>query len=455
MKNNNYNNALVLGMGVSGVAATKLLLGKKCSVVVVDRGDADSLRDKGEELVILGADVQLGVEDLSSLLLNDFDICVISPGIASDDIWLDALKQKQIKIISELELGASYLQLPMVAVTGSNGKSTFVKLCGDMFAQNGVNAVLAGNYGKPLCEVAMEQDAYDWAVVEVSSFQLEYVVDFHPDIAVVINVEPDHLDRHGNMENYIGVKSRIFDCMLGDNLALVHDEVLDKVRECSAGKPLWTSFGCHQAADYHYCSGGVEYNDLTTGAVASYSLKGTTFDNEITGLTAAAVFAVSEYLKLDRDKFRGALVEFESLPHRVEMVGEHQGVMFVDDSKATNIAALIGALKMMKKPVRLIVGGQLKEKDISKPQEFFGDRVVAVYCIGESGEMFYEEWESLIKCYMCGDLKKAIDQAWKDSEPGEVILLAPGCASFDQFCNYKERGMQFQEVVHSIMGLNV
>ena len=454
MKDNNYNNALILGMGVSGVSAARLLLDEGCDVIVVDRSDGDELRSKAKELIALGAAVKLGVDDLSSLI-NDIDICVLSPGIASDDVWLDAVKQKQIKIISELELGSIYLRLPMVAVTGSNGKSTFVKLCGDMFAQNGIKAVLAGNYGKPLCEVAMEQDAYDWAVVEVSSFQLENVAGFHPDIAVVINVEPDHLDRHGDMENYIGLKSRIFDCMSGNNLALVHDEVLEKVQECSAGKPVWKSFGCQQATDYHYCGGAVEYKDLTTGAVSDYSLSGTSFDNEITGLTAAAVFAVSEYVKLDRDKFKKALVEFESLPHRVQVVGEHQGVIFIDDSKATNIAALIAALKMMTRPVRLIVGGQLKEKDISTPIEILREKAVAVYCIGESGEIFYEAWESSVNCYMCGELKKAIDQAWNDVEPGEVILLAPGCASFDQFGNYKERGMQFQEVVNGIMGLNV
>ena len=459
MKTEKYNKALIIGFGVSGFAAAKLLLSEGISLIIVDRNDTAEMRERIDELSPYKPEVYFGITSLGDLFTKlidghytvhiPVDICIVSPGIAADDPWIGVIGlQKKIKIISELELGASRLQLPMVAVTGSNGKSTFVKLCGDMFAQNDITAALAGNYGKPLCEVAMEQDKYDWAVVEVSSFQLEYVTEFHPDIAVVLNIEPDHLDRHGNMDTYTTMKSRIFDKMIGDDLALVHNEIIGDVQKRTSGLPLWKSFGCDAGTDYHYQDGVVEHK--SPEKVTVLKLQETIFANEITGLTAAAVFAVSEYLTLDIDNLKKALVEFESLPHRLQMIGEYNGVMFVDDSKATNIAALIGALKMVSRPVRLIVGGQLKEEDISKPIELIKNRAKAVYCVGESALVFKKEWKNTVSCYLCDDLDTAMRQAYGDSEAGEVILLAPGCASFDQFSNYKDRGNQFQEIVAEI-----
>ncbi len=448
MKTKNYNKALILGMGVSGISAARLLLSEGVAVVIIDRSDSAKLREKAEELVALGADVHLRVDELGSISDIDFDICIISPGISADDSWVNVVRQKEIDIISELELGASRLQLPMVAVTGSNGKSTFVKLCGDMLIQNGINAALAGNYGMPLCEVAMEQEKYDWAVVEVSSFQLEHVANFHPDIAVFLNIEPDHLDRHGNMDAYTDLKSRIFNKMLGDNLALVNDKIITDVQNRVKGSPTWKSFGCGKESDYHYHDGVIEYK--VPEKVSALDLRGTAFANEITGLTAAAVFAVSEHLSLDIDNMIKALINFESLPHRMEQVGEYNGVLFIDDSKATNIAALIGALKMVSRPVRLIVGGQLKEKDLSKPCERLKKSAKSVYCIGESALIFKKDWENSVNCILCGELDRAVHQAWNDSEPGDVILLAPGCASFDQFSSYKDRGNQFQRIVVGI-----
>ena len=446
MKNKNYNKALILGMGVSGISAARLLLSEGGNVIIIDRGDSDEVRNKAEELIDLGIDVHFGVDYLYSVFSDfDFDICIISPGIATDDSWVNEVKQKNIDIISELELGASRLQLPMVAVTGSNGKSTFVKLCGDMFRKNGLNAVLAGNYGNPLCEVAMNQDKYDWAVVEVSSFQLETFNEFHPDIAVILNIKPDHLDRHGNMDIYTKIKARIFDCMSGNNFALVHDEIFREVQDRSKGTPNWKSFGCGKNSDYHYHDGIIEYKDSQNGA--TLGLQETIFANEITGLTAAAVFAVSEYLSFDVENLQKVLKDFKSLPHRLEMIGEHNGVMFVDDSKATNITALIGALKMLSRPVRLIVGGQLKEDDISKPIKLLKNKAKAVYCIGDSALIFKKEWKDTVSCYLCGDLDTAVELAFSHSKVGEVILLAPGCASFDQFNNYKDRGDKFQQIV--------
>lgn len=448
MKTRSYNNALILGMGISGFAAAKLLLSEGGDVTIVDRDDSDILCKRGDELFVCGANVHLEVASLD-LVIGDqeFDICIISPGISEDDIWANIIRQKEITIISELELGASRLKLPMVAVTGSNGKSTFVKLCGDMFAQNGINPVLAGNYGKPLCEAVLEQDKYDWAVVEVSSFQLEHIVHFCPDIAVLLNIEPDHLDRHGCMDTYIELKSRIINQMSHDKLALVHDEIISEVQELTSGTPKWQSIGCNSGAVFRYVDEAIE---AESGNILK--LHKTVFANEITGLTAAAVFAISEYLSLDCNKLRRALVDFESLPHRMQIISDFNGVLFIDDSKATNIAALTAALKMSTRPVRLIVGGQLKEKDILKPKELLKSKVKSVYCIGESALIFKTAWGDAVKCYLCGDIDAAVEQAWRDSESGDVVLLSPGCASFDQFCNYKERGIRFKEIVKGVLG---
>ncbi len=454
-----YKTALILGFGVSGFAAAKLLLSEGCRVIIFDRNDSEDMRDRAARLPADNLDIYFGAVSIgdifSKVVAGRFvmeipaEICIISPGIACNDPWVKLVKSSKIKVVSELELGASRLKVPMIAVTGSNGKSTFVKLCGDMLEQNGIKAVLCGNYGKPVCEAALEQHGkYDWAVVEVSSFQLENIVNFSPEIAVLLNIEPDHLDRHRNMKTYKALKSKIFNRMTDDKLALVHDEIITDVQKLSSGSPVWKSFGCSKDSDYYYHNGVIKKKNLQKGI--ELDLRQTIFANEITGLTAAAVFAVSEYLALDIDNTKNALMNYKPLPHRMQVVGEIDGVIFVDDSKATNIAALTAALEMTSCPIRLIVGGQLKEKDISKPQKLLKNSVDAVYCIGESSITFKKEWDKFSHCFLCGDLETAVNRAFKHSKSGDVILLSPGCASFDQFCSYKDRGVQFQRVVSEI-----
>ena len=236
--------------------------------------------------------------------------------------------------------------------------------------------------------------------------------------------------------------------MASDNLALVHDEIIVDVQKRTSGDPNWKSFGCSEKSDYNYHDGVIEHKSQNG---VTLDLQKTVFANQITGLTAAAVFAVSEYLSLNSENLNKTLLAFESLPHRMQSVCEYKEVLFIDDSKATNIAALIGALKMVSRPVQLIVGGQLKEKDISKPMELLRNRVKAVYCIGESASVFRRAWKDSVKCHLCGDIAAAVRMAWDNAGFGEVILLAPGCASFDQFSNYKDRGLQFQKAVKYII----
>ncbi len=455
---NNYQHYqiyLILGMGKSGVSAAGLLLGAGKDVVIIDGNDNDELEKTASELRQAGAVVYTGINSPQDMPDNkdylsgkNYDICIVSPGIPDNNLILQAVKNAGIPVISELELGAAWCNLPIIAVTGTNGKSTCVKLCGDMLEESGIKPVLAGNYGKPLCEVAMEQDVYDIAVVEVSTFQLEHIRYFRPDIAVLLNIQPDHLDRHGNMEIYKRLKIRLFDNMKDDNKALVYELNIADVREISKGNPEYKIFGTNKSADYCYNDRIIRYKSSVNGENEKVDLSGSVFANRITGLTAAAVCGVSDSLGLDKKYLLQAVKKFEPLPHRVQIIGEYDGILYIDDSKATNIAALSAALEMMTCPVHLIVGGQLKEKNINDVKTLLEEKVKCVYCIGESEEIFYHNWVDFVDCRLCGDLEGALRQIENSAAAGDVVLLSPGCASFDQFGSYRERGLFFQKLIN-------
>ena len=451
-----YRRALVLGLGASGEAAAEFIVGRGTHVLAVDRRKSSDLVRRTRGLKAAGADVRLGVGDLQSLFDapcpggtgEAIDICVISPGIPSESEWLAPLRRTSVRIVSEIELGALCCTKPIVAVTGSNGKSTCVKLCGDVMQAAGYRARLTGNYGLPLTRAVAHADGVDWLVTEVSSFQLENVSTFAPRIAVLLNIDPDHLDRHGNMATYTALKSRIFDRMQEADTAVVHEAVLESVRRRTRGRPRWVSFGTSPSADYRYEPGRV--GCLTEEGRRTVSLVGTAFDNEVTGLTAAAVLAVARTAGIDVDAWQRAVAAYQPLPHRLQEVGCAGSVRFIDDSKATNIAALCAALRMVDAPVRLIAGGVLKEEDVDRAKELLAKKAKGAYLIGASARMLESVWSSVVRCERFRSLREATQTAWRESDAGDVVLLSPGCSSFDQFRNYEDRGNQFQRIVRTI-----
>ena len=439
-----YRDALVVGLGVSGTAAARALLEQGTSVTAVDSGSGAELAKKAEHLQAAGARVELGCRTAPA---GVFEVCIVSPGVPPDSALVREVEGRGISVISELELGARLCRVPMLAVTGTNGKSTAVKLCSEALTAAGLRTVAAGNYGLPLCE-AVAQDDLDWVVVEVSSFQLERVVTFSPAVGVLLNVQPDHLDRHGTMAAYRQLKARLFGAMEPGARAIVPDEERLAIARLEGGERQWTTFGASADCDYRFEGSCVWYSEAAH--MHSVPFENTPFMNPVLGLTAAACVAAVRACGMDAGAVAEAARAFEPLPHRMQTVGVIDGVRFIDDSKATNLAALSAALEMAGDGVRLIAGGLLKEKCLNSVKEVLEKRVGGLYLIGDATEEMVDAWAGTVPCRRCGDLESATRSAWRDAVPGETVLLSPGCASFDQFRNFEERGDRFKEIVRSI-----
>lgn len=379
-------NALVLGNGRSGQAAAELLRREGAAVTVLD-----------------GADVWPAS--------GAWDLCVTSPGIALDHPWQRAARAAGVHVVSELQLGARRWRARggrMLAVTGSKGKSSVVKLVADALLLAGTPAVPCGNYGTPLCAVAGDgaDPRRTWAVVEVSSFQLETTT-LPADAfvaAALLNLQEDHLDRHGSAAVYHGLKRRL----LG----------MARVRiDGSARAPL-------PAADVRLLAG-------------SY------FDNPVLRANGLCAVALLRAAGLDDARIAAGFAAFTPLPHRMQTVLERAGVTWVDDSKATSLAALAAGVGMCAGPVRLIAGGLPKGDDPKSVIPRLRSGAKKVYLIGRCAQQFADAWQDAVPCELCGTLDRAVESARRDARSGETVLLSPGAASFDQFNGYGERGDTF------------
>lgn len=434
-------NALVLGLGVSGYGAAQLLLENGYGVIAVDGSEREDVCRRAASLRTLGAVVEQPVERLPA---GQFDLCVLSPGVPVDGDWVKEVSARGIEVLPELEVGWKYCESPMVAITGSNGKSTVTKLCGACLTKAGMRVEVGGNYGTPVSEIARSGKKADWVVAEVSSFQLEPIRDFRPQVGVLLNLQPDHLDRHGDMVSYGAAKMRIFENMRRGDTAVVLDELVDTARTCGGNERDWLTFGTSDSADFRYFDGCI-----VSGAAnknLKINLRGSRFEGPVGGLNAAAAAAVLHGAGIDPMVIESTAMEFVPLPHRMETVARIDGVTFIDDSKATNLGALNAALQGSKKPVRLIAGGLLKEKNIESVKELLANKVRRVYLIGKAAKDMLAAWNDAVDCVECGTLEEATRLAWHDAEAGDAILLSPGCASFDQFAGFAERGRQFTAI---------
>jgi UDP-N-acetylmuramoylalanine--D-glutamate ligase len=437
--------ALVLGLGESGEAAARLLARRGSRVTVVDRAGGPAQEARREALAREGIAVHLNATD--RLPEGAFGLAVASPGIPATSPWFAQLAQGPVPVWAELELGWRLSSAPVLAVTGSNGKSTLVTLCRDALRLAGRAAVMAGNCSPPLCQVLLDGTPVDWLVLEVSTFQLEGVVAFCPDVGILLNVFPNHLDRHGTLEVYQALKARLFARMGPRETAIVCESVPEAVRAQVPAAVRRVSFGLAPAADYRYEPGRV----VRPRGGRSVDLAGSVFDNEVLGQAAAAATAAVEACGVDPACVGQAAAAFRRLPHRTEFVAEARGVRFVDDSKATNLAALMAALRIVPGPVRLIAGGLLKEHDLEPAKKVLFKKATGVYIIGACAQVMHSAWSEAAPCVVCHDLKQAVSRAWKEARPGETILLSPGCASFDQFRGFGERGTLFCSIVQSLI----
>jgi len=372
--------ALVLGYGRSGKAAEALLKAQGVDVVVLNGDDAFPASDA-------------------------FSFAVVSPGVALTHPWIEASRVRAIPVKSELQLGCEALKQQgwkLLAVTGSKGKSSVVKIVADAINRMGGHAVACGNYGVPVCEVALT-GAGGWAVVEVSSFMMETteLLSDTFEAAAILNLQEDHLDRHGSVEVYHTLKRKL--------LTFAKEKAM----------PLPSSL-----------------------------LMGSYFDNPILRENGAYAISLMRTAGLDDETIGAAFRSFEPLPHRMNLVAERSGVRYIDDSKATSLAALAAGVEMAASgPVRLIAGGLPKGDDPKDALPTLTKRVRKVYLIGQSAESFYAAWFAYVDCEVCGTMERAVEAAMRDAVKGETVLLSPGTASFDQFKSFGERGDVFASLV--------
>ena len=413
---------LVLGMGRSGTAAAELLLRQGRDPVCLDEGKADR-RDP------------LGRPCLRDVPTGDFDEAVVSPGVPFEHPWMGSLRVRRIPCVSELEFGWRACQQALhpprtLAVTGSLGKSTVVTAAVEVLRAAGFRAAAAGNIGRPVSDVARSGEAFDWLVLEVSSFQLETTRDFAPDAAVLLNIFDNHLDRHGTLDRYTALKLRLFEQMPPRSPRVVPGQAPGTF--LAVGEPA-----CRiQVTDGVVRDGG-----------ARVGLGGSIFDDPVLGANAAALAAVMLRIGIEPAVIERGLRAAPTLPHRLQVVAERDGVRFVDDSKSTCLGATVGALRRCgDRPVRLIAGGRSKTRDFRSVVPALAP-VRAAYLIGEAGRDMAAAWDARVPCRVCGDLAHAVAEAEADSVPGETILLSPGCASFDQYTDFEDRGRAFEQIV--------
>ncbi len=437
------HSAIVLGGASSGVAAAALLRREGASVTVVDRMVESSTR------ALLEAQGVRVLQLENELPEGAFDLCVVSPGISVNAPWVRAARARGLPIRAELDLGWSRRGdgTKVIAVTGSNGKSNAVKWIAESLALSGLRVAIAGNYGPPVSRVVLENPGLDWLGLEGSSFQLETIHDFRAEVGILLNLVPNHLDRHGDFAAYLQAKARLFSRTRPGDIALVHEACAPAVCASAGGAGAFFTFGIEEASAFTYADGIVSHRGQRLADVS-----GTYFGNEVLGVNAAGVIGACSEAGLDLTAVERAARAFQPLPHRMEWVADARGVRWVNDSKSTTLTALAAAVRMCGGGVRLIAGGLLKEHDLFGVKEVLARRAAGVYLIGKASDQMASAWSDVVPCTKCGTLAEAVRAAWREARPGETVLLSPGCASFDQFKNFEARGDQFRQLVRPLAG---
>ena len=441
---------LVVGLGKSGVAAAKLLLARGARVTVSDSKSPEELGKDIPQLLELGVVVETGAH--GDRTFKDQDLIVVSPGVPVDAPQLQQARALGLPVIGEVELAYRYLKGKVVAITGSNGKTTPTTLVGEILAKSGLKTQVGGNIGTPVTALVDSSTDDTWNVLEISSFQLETVETFRPAIAAVLNVTPDHLDRHGNFDTYAAMKARIFEFQTPADAAVLNASddacraMAHKVRARLAwfDRPERTADGAYViGTDIVWQSGGVK---KTVMPEAEIPLKG---KHNVENVLAAV--AIAMLAGCDAAKVREAVRTFKAVEHRLEFVAEIQGVQYFNDSKATNVDATIKALESFPKNIHLILGGKDKGSDYTVLRRLIDERVKRVYTIGAAAEKI-ENHLAGAPLVSAKTIQRAVELASDSAAPGDIVLLAPACASFDQFQSYEHRGRVFKELVTVLAG---
>jgi UDP-N-acetylmuramoylalanine--D-glutamate ligase len=436
---------LVVGVGRSGAASAFFLQEQGAKVTVSDEKSEAQLQNEIAALLDRGISLETGRH--GERTFRDQDLIVVSPGVSSDQPQLQLARTMKIPVIGEVELAFRFLQGKVVAITGSNGKTTTTTLVGEILARSGKNTLVGGNIGTPVISLAGKSQPETLSVLEISSFQLETIQQFRPWIAAILNITPDHLDRHHTFQAYADAKVRIFENQKSEDFAVLNADdpacvaLKDKVKAAlfwfSRKQPVEN--GAYlKGEQIVFRRSGQEQTVLNRSDI---QLKGAhNLENVLAAVTMSMLAGCAP------EQVRQAVNEFRAVEHRLELVTTVNGVAFYNDSKATNVDATMKALESFAGNIHIILGGKDKGSDYTVLAPLLHQRAKQVYLIGAAAEKIASQVQGAVPLARSGTLERAVRQAFEAARPGDIVLLAPACASFDQFDNYEHRGRVFKEL---------
>lgn len=448
--------ALVVGLGRSGIAAVKLLHKLGAEVTATDSASLERL-DKQFLGWVKSHNVALECGAHSEKLLDKVGLIVVSPGVPLDLPLLVTARALGVTIIGEMALAAGLVETPIIAITGTNGKSTVTELIGEMFLAAGRRVFVGGNLGQPLSEYLLEPYQAEVLVLEVSSFQLDTAPEFRPEVAILLNISPDHLDRYGDYDHYCASKFSLFSAQTRLDAAVLnaddHEISQRLAAQNFAGRRFFFGCNCPEAENYARINGQEVIVKAGPGAKEErYSLETSALGREPNIHNAAAAIIAARLLDCPVDGIRKAIAEFKPLGHRLEKVAEIGGVLYLDDSKATNIGAVAAALAGINRPVVLIAGGRDKGGDYGLLAGIVKEKVKGLILIGEARDKMAEVFTKFTRVALAADLPEAVRLAEAMAVRGDVVLLSPACSSFDMFTGYGQRGQVFKDAVRALQG---
>jgi len=439
----------VIGAVRSGVGAAKLV--KKLGGVPFVSDTATESKIRNSVSLLKENEIEYETNKHSEKVYQ-CDLMIVSPGVPSDAPVLKTAKEKNIKVISELEFASWFCKGNIVAITGTNGKTTTTSLCGHLFNVCGHKTYTAGNIGLAFSELTTEVKEDEFVALEVSSFQLDLIDEFKPKVAMILNITPDHLNRYENkFENYIGSKFRIFKNQdEGDYLILnKDDETITKYIRDHKSKSFYFSLN-ENAGNGSYVSDDQIIFNRNNQSDFSFPINEMQIQGEHNIANAMAVINAAKIFGFDNEKIKEGLRTFKGVEHRLELVREINGVKYINDSKATNVDSVWYALRSFDEPLLLILGGQDKGNDYERIKNLVEEKVKKIYAIGSSAEKVYNFFHNIVKVELKISLEEVISSASKEARNGDVVLLSPACASFDMFDNYEHRGKVFKEAVNNL-----
>jgi UDP-N-acetylmuramoylalanine--D-glutamate ligase len=439
----------VIGAARSGLGAAKLIKRLGGIPFVSDSGSKEKFVEA--KSVLENEKIQYEINGHTEKVF-DCSLMIVSPGVPLNAEVLINARNKHIELISEIELAYHYCKGKIIAITGTNGKTTTTSLCGHVFNTCGFRTHVAGNIGLAFSELVTEVTEHEFVALEVSSFQLDLINQFKPDVAIILNITPDHLDRYdNNLQLYAESKQRIYSNQQEKNYLILNYDSETTIKYLKDYKSKSFYFSLNQKQNNGcYLSG----DDVVFRINDSENFRCKRTDINIRGehnlANAMAVISAAKVFNLDNEGITKALQTFENVEHRLELVREVDGIKFINDSKATNVDSVWYALRSFDEPLFLILGGQDKGNDYEQIKQLVIDKVKKIYAIGSSAEKVFNFFHANVKTEIKETIEDAVNNAIKEARSGEVVLLSPACASFDMYDNYEHRGRIYKEAVNNL-----